>query len=61
MNIEKRILIRAIFKGRELLLRSKPDDTVHPPGLLAAMQSFGWGVLADLPGRKVVLGGVTRP
>ena len=61
MNVEKRILIRAIFKGRELLLRSKPDDAVRPSTMVAAMRSFGWGVLAELPGRELVLGGVTRP
>lgn len=61
MNTEKQFLIRAIFKGRELLLGSRPDDTVHPAGMLAAMQSFGWGVLAELPGREIVLGGVTKP
>ena len=60
MNIEKRILIRAIFKGRELLLRSKPEDTVHPPGLLARCSLLD-GAWADLPGREVVLGSVTRP
>jgi hypothetical protein len=61
MNVDKQFAIRAIFKGRELLLHSKPDRTIHPDRMLAAMQSFGWGVLAELPGREIVLGGVTKP
>jgi hypothetical protein len=61
MNVNKQFAIRAIFKGRDLLLRSKPDHTIHPSRMLAMMQSFGWGVLAELPGREIVLGGATRP
>jgi hypothetical protein len=61
MNIDKQFAIRAIFKGRELLLKSKPEQTIHPSRMLAMMQSFGWGVLAELPGREIVLGGATRP
>ena len=61
MNVDKQFAIRAIFKGRELLLRSKPDHKFHPDRMLAAMQSFGWGVLAELPGREIVLGGATKP
>ena len=49
MDVNKQFAIRAIFKGRELLLRSNPDHTVHPDRLLAAMQSFGWGVLPNCP------------
>lgn len=61
MDVNKQFAIRAIFKGRELLLRSKADHTIHPDRMLAAMKSFGWGVLAELPGREIVLGGATRP
>jgi hypothetical protein len=61
MDVNKQLAIRAIFKGREFLLRSKPDRAIHPDRMLAAMQSFGWGVLAELPGREIVLGGATRP
>src|SRR5436190_7008795 len=53
-------LIRAIFKARELLLRSKPDTT-PPRGLMDQMKALGWGMLADVPEREVVMGGVTKP
>jgi hypothetical protein len=30
-------------------------------GLLAQMKSLGWGVLAEIPGREIVMGAVTQP
>ena len=54
-------LIRAIFKGRELLLGTKPDDIEPPRGLVALTESLGCGVLAEIPGREVVIGAVTQP
>ena len=54
-------IVRAIFKGRELLLGSEPDTCRHPRGLLPWMKSIGWGVLAEVPGREIVMGGVTKP
>jgi hypothetical protein len=54
-------LVRTIFRTRELVLRSAPDDRAQPRGLLAAMRALGWGVLAEVPGREIVAGAVTRP
>jgi len=54
-------LVRTIFRTRELVLRSSPDDRPQPRGLLAATRALGWGVLAEIPGREVVVGAVTRP
>lgn len=54
-------LIRAIFKARELILLSKRDNQIRPRGLLDQMHSLGWGTLAELPGREIVMGGVTKP
>jgi hypothetical protein len=54
-------LIQTIIKARETILGAAPDTRPRPRGLLAEMQSLGWGVLADVPGREVVVGAVTRP
>jgi hypothetical protein len=54
-------LIRAIFKGRELILGSEPHQSKGPRGLLALTKTLGWRVLAEIPGREVVLGAVTQP
>ena len=54
-------IARAIFRLRELLLGAAPDDGSRPEGLLGAMQSIGWRILADVPGREVVVGAATKP
>src|SRR5262249_48259346 len=33
----------------------------RPRGLLALTESLGWNVLAEIPGREVVVGAVTQP
>lgn len=54
-------VVRAIFRSRELILGAAPDRRERPAGLLAEVQSLGWGVLAEVPGREVVVGAATRP
>jgi hypothetical protein len=61
MDMMRSRLVRAIFRARELALGSTRDDTTRPHGLLAFTQSIGWKVLAEDPGREVVVGAVTRP
>jgi len=52
---------RAIFKAREVILGSKPDVAMRPRGVLEFTKSIGWGVLAQVPDREVVMGAVTQP
>jgi hypothetical protein len=54
-------LVRAIFKGRELLLGSTPDEVERPHELLALTKALGWGMLAHIPGREIIMGAVTQP
>jgi hypothetical protein len=54
-------LVRAIFTARQVLLGGAPDDGSRPRPLLAQMQALGWGVLAEEPGREIVVGAVTQP
>ena len=54
-------LVQTIIKAREVVLGATPDDRPRPRGLLAEVQSLGWGVLAEVPGREVVVGAVTKP
>jgi hypothetical protein len=54
-------LVRAIIKAREVILGATPDDRPRLRGLLAEVQSLGWGVLAEVPQREVVVGAVTKP
>ena len=61
VDLQRSRIIQAIFKGRELALGAKPEDTARPRGLVALTKSLGWGVLAEVPGREIVMGAVTKP
>jgi hypothetical protein len=61
MELGSCAVVRGIFKGRELILRSKPDNAIRPRGLLAETKSLGWSELAEVPGREIVMGAVTKP
>ena len=54
-------LVRAIFRGRELLMGSSATEDRPSQPLVDEVLSIGWGVLAQEPGREMVLGAVTRP
>lgn len=54
-------LVRAIFKAREIAMGATPDSRPQPGGLLAATLALGWGVLAEVPDREIVVGAVTKP
>jgi hypothetical protein len=60
MSMEDSLLIRAIFKGRELLLGAEPSPAMHR-SLVEVTKSLGWVVLAEVPGHEIVMGAVTRP
>jgi hypothetical protein len=61
MDLEDSGVIRAIFKGRELLLGADADPKAHARGLVAQTKELGWRVLAEAPGREIVMGAVTQP
>jgi hypothetical protein len=58
-------VVRAIFRGRELLMRSSAPHTTPEErptqSLIDEVLSIGWGVLAQETGREIVLGAVTQP
>jgi hypothetical protein len=60
-DLMQSMIARAIFKAREVVLGSEPDDATRPRGILELTTSIGWGVLAIVPDREVVVGAVTRP
>jgi hypothetical protein len=61
MTLQGPAIVRAIFRLRELVLGARPDTAARPTGLLAQVQSLGWAILAERPGREVVVGAVTQP
>jgi len=60
-DLQQSRIVRAIFTARELVLGAGPDAETRPKGLLAQTTSLGWRVLAEEPGREVVVGAVTQP
>ena len=54
-------VVRALVRGRELILGATADRQARPHTLIAEMRSIGWGVLADVPDREIVMGAFTRP
>lgn len=60
-DLHRSKVIWAIFRARELVLGAEPDAETHPTGLLAQTTSLGWRVLAERPGREIVVGAVTQP
>jgi hypothetical protein len=60
MDLRQSVVIRAIFKARELILGSEPAE-MGPRAFLDQTKALGWGVLAEIPDREIVVGAVTQP
>jgi hypothetical protein len=61
MDFQRSAMVRAIFKGRERIMRSHTRRDDVPRQFLAQMQTIGWGELAHLPGHEVVMGATAQP
>jgi hypothetical protein len=61
LDLNESVVVRAIFKAREIALHAKPDRTTRPRGIIAQTRAIGWGVLADVADREIVMGAVTQP
>ena len=61
LDMQQSRLIRAIIRGRELMMGSRVRAAREPRGLIAATRAMGWGELASVPGREIVMGAVVRP
>jgi hypothetical protein len=61
LDMQRSGLVRAIFRGRELLLGSEPTKRERPKDFLSEVIALGWRVLAEEPGRELVMGAVTQP
>jgi hypothetical protein len=61
MYLEQCTIVRAIFKTREWIMRSHAARKPEVRAFLDQMRAIGWGVLAEVPGREIVMGAVTRP
>ena len=53
--------VSTIVRIREIALGAARDRRARPRTLLAETLAMGWGVLAEVPGREIVVGAVTKP
>jgi hypothetical protein len=60
MDLHASPIVRAIFRTRELVMGARAERRLPRP-FLKEMRDIGWGVLAEIPGRQVVMGAVTQP
>lgn len=60
-SLDQSLLVRGIFKAREVALGAEPSGTRPEGGFLEQMTAIGWRVLAEIPDREVVVGAVTQP
>jgi len=61
LDLQSSAIVAAIFKVRELVLGGHPQEESVHLGLVDQAKAWGWGVLAEDPGREIVFGAVTRP
>jgi hypothetical protein len=60
MSLQKSAIIHAIFKAREVFMAAKPARRLGLP-FLEQMRELGWRVLAEVPGREIIMGAATQP
>jgi len=60
-DFEHSLIVKALFRAREILLGSRPDARPMPSGFTHQLQALGWSIVAEEPGRELVFGTVTQP
>lgn len=63
MDLQASPVAKGIFWLRAVpaLLRGEPLEPRGPTGIVAETLGMGWGVLAEVPGREIVIGAYTQP
>jgi hypothetical protein len=61
LDINRSSLVRAIFRGRELLMHSERANGHASKPLVEETLGLGWGMLTEIAGHEIVMGAVTRP
>jgi hypothetical protein len=61
MDFNRSRLVRAVFRARQIALGASEEPTPSAQPVLEQTQALGWGVLAEEPGREIVMGAVTQP
>lgn len=60
-DLQNSKIINGLFRTRKFILGGQRSKPVLPQPLIPWAEALGWGVLAQIPGREVVMGSVTKP
>jgi hypothetical protein len=60
-DLESLVLVRAILRGREILMGSKPVEKTEPMSFIARTRSMGWERFAEEPGSLYISGATCQP
>jgi hypothetical protein len=61
LDFRRSPLIQGIFRARQLLMGGSAAPAISGGSFLDEVQALGWRVLAEEPGRELVMGAVTQP
>lgn len=61
LDLEDSWVVRLIFRLRKLVMGGKEAIYRGPRTMVDRARAMGWGVLAEVPGRIVIMGAVTQP
>lgn len=61
LDLRRSPLIQGIFRARQLLMGGQTAAASTRGSFLDEVQTLGWRVLAEEPGRELVVGAVTQP
>lgn len=61
MDLEGILVVRAIIRAREMAMGTRARRAQTTGSFIDRMRAIGWGELARVPGREIVMGAVTQP
>jgi hypothetical protein len=61
LDLRRSRLIQGIFRARQLAMGGRTAAASTRGSFLDEVQALGWRVLAEVPGRELVMGAVTQP
>jgi hypothetical protein len=61
VDFKESLMVRWTFRLRQLVMGGKTAEYSGPRTVLDRALAMGWGVLSEVPGRRIVLGAITRP
>ena len=61
LDLSQSMIAQSLFKTRAWFMGARSRSSSEARGLLVEMKRLGWRVLAEVPGREIVVGAVTQP